>query len=302
MNDNDAIPATARKRSDTGIARNIAVIGHRGRMGAMLVRRLGAAGHKIAGVDRAPRADGRLTLDRDELTSALAGSDHILLAVPVTALPEVLELAAPRLDPRQVLFDIASVKEPALRCMEAHHAGPVVGTHPLFGPHPQPADLRVALVRGRGAGEEECRAVEGLFTDIGCACFRVTAEEHDRNVALIQSLNFASGAAYLALAARSGDSRFFTPSFRRRLESTRSLLTDDAAMFSEFSAANPYFTEILAEYADTLRGITATENDRETPADLIRKRLADLARQTGGIYGDAGQPGAREKPSPAGES
>jgi prephenate dehydrogenase len=275
-----------RTHSGAGTPRTIAVIGHKGRMGAMLAQRLGAAGHAVTGVDRTQRAGNPPALDPDELARALNASDFVLLAVPVTALPEVLNLAAPCLSPEQVLFDIASVKEPALRCMEAHHTGPVVGAHPLFGPHPQPADLRVALVPGRGANEETCRAVERLFTDIGCACFRVTAEEHDRNVGLIQSLNFAADAVYLAQAACSADSRFFTPSFRRRLESARSLLTDDAAMFSEFSAANPYFAEISAEYADTLRRITASENDRETQPDFVRKRLADLARQAAGIYGD----------------
>jgi prephenate dehydrogenase len=273
-----------RKRPRSGISRNIAVIGRQGRMGAMLARRLGIAGHKVAGADRTLRADGSRALDRDKLFAALEASDYVLLAVPITAFPEVLELAAPCLNAGQVLFDIASVKEPALRYMEERHTGPVVGAHPLFGPHPRPADLRVALVRGRGAGEEECGAVEALFTDIGCACFRVTAEEHDRNVGLIQSLNFAGGAAYLARAARSGDRRFLTPSFRRRMESARSLLTDDAGMFSEFSAANPYFTEILAGYVETLRGILAPDGEREPDPDIVRERLAELARQAAGIY------------------
>ncbi|MDR1685659.1 MAG: prephenate dehydrogenase/arogenate dehydrogenase family protein [Desulfovibrio sp.] len=286
MNRNGSISATKRKPSGAGIPRTIAVIGSKGRMGAMLAGRLGAAGHAVTGVDRTQRAPGPPALDPDELAQALGTSDFVLLAVPVTAFPEVLKLAAPCLNPRQVLFDIASIKGTALRCMEARHPGPVVGAHPLFGPQPQPADLRVALVPGRRADEDACRAVEALFTDIGCTCFRVTAEEHDRNVGLIQSLNFAGSAAYLAQAARSADTRFFTPSFRRRMESARALLTDDAAMFGEFSAANPCFAEILTEYADTLRGITACENDRETPTAGIRKRLADLALQAAGIYND----------------
>ncbi|MDR2124950.1 MAG: prephenate dehydrogenase [Desulfovibrio sp.] len=286
MSRNYSAPATPRKRVRADITRTVAVIGGNGRMGVELARRLGAAGHAVSGVDRTQRGAGPPALDPHELASALGASDFVLLAVPITALPGVLELAAPYLKPRQVLFDIASVKEPALRCMEAYHAGPVVGAHPLFGPHARPADLRVALVPGRRADEDACGAVERLFADIGCTCFRVTAEEHDRNVGLIQSLNFACSAAYLAQAARSADSRFFTPSFRRRMESARFPLTEDAAMFGEFSAANPYFTEILTAYADALRGITASENGRETPSDLIRKRLADLARQAAGIYGD----------------
>ncbi|MDR1945822.1 MAG: prephenate dehydrogenase/arogenate dehydrogenase family protein [Desulfovibrio sp.] len=290
------VPRVGRALSDrAGISRNIAVIGHKGRMGAMLAQRLGAAGHRVFGADRELRADGRRVLARDELAAVLGGSAYVLLAVPVTAVSEVLELAAPYLDPGQLLFDIASVKELPLRCMEERHSGPVVGAHPLFGPRPMACELRVALVRGRGAGVEECRAVEDLFTDIGCACFWVTAEEHDRNVGLIQSLNFAGGAAYLALAERIGDRRFFTPSFRRRMESARALLTDDAAMFCDFSAMNPYFTEILAGYAETLRGIAASGGESGPRPDLVRRRLAELARQAAGIY--AGDDPEKSRPA-----
>ncbi|MDR3362421.1 MAG: hypothetical protein LBO64_06240 [Desulfovibrio sp.] len=47
------VPRIGRARSGTaGISRNVAVIGHNGRMGAMLAQRLGSAGHKVFGADR----------------------------------------------------------------------------------------------------------------------------------------------------------------------------------------------------------------------------------------------------------
>ena len=124
--------------------------------------------------------------------------------------------------------------------MEAAHRGPVVGTHPLFGPEPAPDDLAVAVTPGHKADEEHIRLVEGLYAAFGCRVFRTTAGEHDRGAAFVQGLNFISSAAYLAsLAERDDLLPFLTPSFRRRLEGARKLLIDDGDMFQGFTSANP---------------------------------------------------------------
>ena len=82
--------------------------------------------------------------------------------------------------------------------------------------------------------------VEGLYTAFGCRVFRTTAKEHDRGAAFVQGLNFISSAAYLAsLAQREDVLPFLTPSFRRRLEGARKLLTEDGDMFQGFTTANP---------------------------------------------------------------
>ena len=52
-----------------------------------------------------------------------------------------------RMDGKQILADVGSVKTLPIAGMVARYPGPVVGTHPLFGPAPRPADaLRVAVM------------------------------------------------------------------------------------------------------------------------------------------------------------
>ena len=47
-----------------------------------------------------------------------------------------------------ILCDVCSVKVNPLAQMLEAYDGPVVGTHPLFGPEPKPEDpLRVAVMR-----------------------------------------------------------------------------------------------------------------------------------------------------------
>ncbi len=209
---------------------NIALIGDQGRMGRMLRARMERAGLPVYG------ADTPLTPEKAALC---AQGDLVLLCVPIAVLPEVAAHIRPKLDGRQILADIASVKMQPLRQMQAAYAGPVVGTHPLFGPE-MPEGGRVALCPGKSAREEDIMFVETLFERIGCAPFRCTAEEHDEAAAHIQGLNFVTSAAYFAaLAERPEFLPFLTPSFERRKEAARTMLTDDGPLFEALFEANP---------------------------------------------------------------
>ena len=221
-------------------------------MGQMLMRHWREAGHDVRGVDRASENGSAVPPDpsghdetanaiaRSDLAGAASGADAVALCVPAVVLPGLLGDLAPLLAPGQLLFDITSVKMLPMEQMQAAHQGPVVGTHPLFGPNPAPEDLTVAVTPGLRAEEEHIRLVEGLYTVFGCRVFRTTAREHDRGAAFVQGLNFISSAAYLAsLAQREDVLPFLTPSFRRRLEGARKLLSEDGNMFQGFTTANP---------------------------------------------------------------
>lgn len=228
-------------------------------MGAMLERRLNAAGCRVFGIDR-ESADSRtpFVLDPKKLKRVVPLGQIVLLCAPVSGLCDVLAAVAPRMRPDQILTDITSVKTLPMRWMEEAHDGPVVGSHPLFGPDPDPADMRVPLVPGAKAGEEHLALTEGLFHAMGCTTFRTTAEEHDTGAGFAQSLNFALTAAFFALLARQDAARpgglrpFLTPSFKRLMEAARKHLTQDTAMFCEFTAANPCFPDVLEAYKNTL--------------------------------------------------
>jgi prephenate dehydrogenase len=190
--------------------------------------------------------------------SALRQGKIVLLSVPVTAFEEVLRKISPYLQPEQVLMDVTSVKTLPLSLMEKYFLGQVIAAHPLFGPVPNKADMKVALVRGKNAGTDACREAELLFQRMGCATFWTTADEHDRGVAFAQSLNFTVSAAFFcALARQEGIRPFLTPSFKRHLEAARKHLTIDKNMFCEFTAKNPAFKKVLTEYQGILGEVAA---------------------------------------------
>ncbi|MDR3074149.1 MAG: prephenate dehydrogenase/arogenate dehydrogenase family protein, partial [Deltaproteobacteria bacterium] len=180
---------------------SLTLIGGNGRMGLMF-RRAWEDVAPIFSVD--PRTDrrGTLRLRARDIEERVPQSALVLLCVPAPAVREVMEALAPHLAPGQILADICSVKVQPMRWMEERFPGPVVGTHPMFGPENERKDARVALVRGARATDEHAETLAALFRRMGCKPFATTAEAHDRACATSQSLHFILNAAYFATAAR----------------------------------------------------------------------------------------------------
>lgn len=226
--------------------RGIVIVGCRGRMGAMLCRRGRAAGLDMRGVD--------VPLDDAVLAPACADAALAVLCVPAAVFAGVAATVRGHLPATAILADITSVKVQPLRQMEELWPGPVVGTHPLFGPATPDADgLPVTITPGRTAREEDIALVEAFFRALGCATFRATADEHDRAMARIQNMNFITNLAYFALLAGQEDLLpYITPSFRRRLHAAEKMLTEDGSMFTGLFEANPYSHEAVRQYRKML--------------------------------------------------
>lgn len=243
---------------------SVVILGARGRMGQLLLRRwqeAGVPGPEGCGPNgnnlevRGPDARGLdVPLTAQDMAQACAGATVVLCCIPAAALREALHVLIPHMPSDCVLADITSVKVYPMEIMEKLWPGPVVGTHPLFGPSPAPdMELPVTISPGARATEEHVALVEGLFHRLGCRTFRTTAEQHDKAMAAIQGLNFISSLAYFATLAQHEELLpFLTPSFRRRQEAARKLLTEDAALFEGLFEANPYSQKLVRQYRNFL--------------------------------------------------
>uniref|UniRef100_I2PWI7 Prephenate dehydrogenase n=1 Tax=Desulfovibrio sp. U5L TaxID=596152 RepID=I2PWI7_9BACT len=248
----------------------LAVIGARGGMGKLIVQRSRAAGLDVRELDR--------PLTPEKIAPVVAGADLVLVSVPVYATAEVAGLVAGHLDGRQILADVGSVKTLPIAGMVEHYPGPVVGTHPLFGPEPGPGDaLRVAVMDGRpGRDGWATAAVADWCARIGFVPFASTAEEHDRAAAFVQGLNFVTSVAYFAAQAAGGDvQKYLTPSFTRRLVAAEKLITKDASLFAALFEANPYSHEAVRNYRSLLNLAVGGDVDL-----LVRRAEAWWAAKT----------------------
>gem|GEM_PF-6338458 len=172
--------------------KTVAVVGASGEMGRVFVSFCRAAGQEVRELGR--------PLTPQKLEAALAGADLVLLCVPIGAMRETLGAVAPHLTGGQILTDACSVKSVPLEQMLRAYAGPVVGTHPMFGGNlPEKSERRVAVTPGRIDAAAE--RVSAWLAGLGFAPFATTAREHDQSMALIQGLNFVTTVSYLSCTA-----------------------------------------------------------------------------------------------------
>jgi len=220
----------------------MAIVGAKGQMGGLFSKRFRELGCTVAELDR--------PFEDTAIRNALSRSELVLLCVPVTAMKSVLESIMPHMNDTAVLADVGSVKELPLRVMLKAHNGPVVGTHPLFGPAiPEGFTPRVAVMPGREKHAKQAERIAKLFRQASFEPFTTTAAEHDKAMAFIQGLNFTTTAAYLAAAGRfPGIENFVTPSFNRRLEAARKMFTKDSELFETIADANPYLQETARQF------------------------------------------------------
>ena len=227
----------------------VVIVGSGGRMGAMLLQRVESCGIAGCGIDQ--------PLD-DKALGHCADADLALLCVPACCIADVVSRLAPVLPAEAVLADIASVKVQPMKAMMAGWSGPVVGTHPLFGPTPARKETAVAVVPGRG--KQAASNVIELFTAFGFSPFRTTAHAHDKAMAVMQGLNFLSEAAFFGMVGASDKLKpFMTPSFKRRFRAARKLMLDDGELFTGLLGENPYSAGVLRQYRRALSSGSAEE-------------------------------------------
>jgi len=224
--------------------RSLAVVGAGGQMGALFADAARQAGLEVRPLSR--------PLTPERVSAAVRGVDLVLLSVPINKMSQALDAVTPELDPGCILADLCSVKALPLKQMLEAFAGPVVGTHPLFGPViPDGFEPRVAVCQGRD--EAAAQAVSDFLRRLDYAPFFCTAEEHDRALAVVQGLNFTTTVAYLAsLREVDPQGRFLTPSLQRRLDSARKMLTQDREMFRIIAESNPFTQEAVRRFRSLL--------------------------------------------------
>lgn len=231
---------------------SVVVVGCHGRMGSMLVREGAQAGLGMAGVD--------LPLDRLEV---LEQARLVVVCVPAAAFETTLYTVVPHMPADAVLCDITSVKVAPMAQMRNCWPHDIVGTHPLFGPnHGTDTDLPVALVRAATCSDRGYELVAAFCTLLGFRGFATDADTHDRAMARIQNMNFITSLAYFAQTADDELLKdFITPSFRRRLQSARKLLTEDGPMFAGLFDANPYSMQAVRQFSKLLSLASAGDID-----------------------------------------
>jgi prephenate dehydrogenase len=205
--------------------KEITIIGGAGQMGRFFTQQLVAAGHHV-------RPMGRH--DWSNAKAYLATADLVLISVPMQQTVAVIQRAAPYLSPTTAIADVNSIKVPVVEAMLAHHCGPVLGMHPMFGPGLS-SFLAQNVVICPGRNLEAFQWLLDLMGAQGGNLLTCTPEEHDQMMVTVQAIrHFASFGLGVFLAQEGIDLDrsldFSSAPYRLQLNLVSRLFAQDAAL------------------------------------------------------------------------
>lgn len=166
------------------------IVGGGGQMGRLFEKMLTLSGYQVR------------ILEKDDWSRAeeiVADAGMVIVSVPIHITAATIAQLPP-LPADCILVDLASVKAEPLQAMLAAHKGPVLGLHPMFGPDSGSLAKQVVVY----CDGRQPEAYQWFLEQIqvwGARLHRISAVEHDQNMAFIQALrHFATFAYGLHLA------------------------------------------------------------------------------------------------------
>jgi chorismate mutase/prephenate dehydrogenase len=220
---------------------SIGIIGGTQGMGAFIASVLSRAGFTVEtmGLEGGRRAE-----------EVAASNELVILAVPIDITPDVARQIGPHVKPGACLMDVTSLKQKPLAAMlESTPEGvDVVGTHPMFGPHGTDFD-RQKVVLCRGRGETGFGRVKKLYEAFGAETIEASAEEHDKQMALIQVLihekTIVLGSVLERLKADLGRTlQFASPIYRTEMAMIGRMFSQHAELYADILTKNPDATAL----------------------------------------------------------
>lgn len=242
------------------LPRTVAIIGGRGKIGAVLTRLFADLGHRV------------LVSDVDtELRAADAASvaDVTVISVPIDVTEQVIREVGPHVRADALLMDVTSVKEAPVRAMLESTGASVLGTHPMFGPSVHTLQgQRVVLCRGRGDAWADW--VAQTFVARGLVITETTAQQHDRAMSVVQVLNHFQTQVLGLTLARLGvpleeTLRFTSPAYLLELYVAARHFAQESALYGPIEMRNPRAGEVTQAFGDAARELATiiVEGDQE---------------------------------------
>jgi prephenate dehydrogenase len=236
---------------------SIGVIGY-GRFGKLAVRLI-ARSHRVRVYDRRRRYADLPGRARASSLQAVARSDVILLAVPVSALQTTLRAIAPYVRAHAFVADVCAVKEKPLEWMMEilPRSVTVLGTHPLFGPDSVTRTLRglnIVLCPGRVASRDMQRVRKAL-RNIGLHATIMSPAHHDQLIS--QTILLTQYVGRIISAARLPRRPGITPTYDRLLAMVETAECDSEELFRDMWKYNRFSASMEKALGEGKRRVAA---------------------------------------------
>ncbi len=250
---------------------SILIVGGRGEMGAYFCDWFEKAGYPVDTMGRE---------DWGRVGKLCAGKSLVLISVPIDATCRIIQEIGPHLPKHCVLADLTSIKKAPLEAMLAHHRGPVVGLHPLFGPTTSTLDKQI-VVATAGRDDDACQWLLDQFSVWGSIVVPAKAEEHDAIMDIVQTLRHFATFSFGQFLRRkqvnlSRTLEFSSPIYRLELGMVGRLFAQDPKLYSEIIFATPERLRLLKEYIASLnRNLEMVEQGEKQLFNAEFKKVAE---------------------------
>lgn len=223
----------------------IAIIGGKGRMATFLAQQWTwnqCAEHIIA-------------MDKGDTLDKAGEADIIILAVPLSAMNEVIGSLGLVVKKRQLVVDIGSTKGSFVKRLKELQCK-VASVHPLFGNHVQGFQgQNVAIMSDVGTKKDQ-QMLEGLFPHSKISYF--TVKEHDEGMKYSLCLPFILRKIFVKITKTAHVGKLSTPSYRLFEKYAQHIKDDplEAKVVEEILNANQeMIMELIEEIKKSLKTI-----------------------------------------------
>ena len=127
-----------------------------------------------------------------DITEDITDTDVLIISVPIDITCNVIEAVGNRMKDGTLLMDLTSVKrEPVRKMLECTKDNvEILSIHPMFGPTAKSIrNQTVIFIEISGRWGKLCDEIENIFERKGARIVFMSAEEHDRTMAVIQGLS-----------------------------------------------------------------------------------------------------------------
>ena len=233
-----------------------------------------------ASTAKASRVARELGVEPKPVAEAAASAEILLVAVPISKTPQVIESLAVRAQKGSLLADIASVKSDVVERMRKIDAKlELVSLHPLFGPGATTVKGKDFVVVPVKPGKRYAWLKRRLL-GLGARVIEMEVEEHDRTMAIVQCmthfvlLSYLNALKSMKLLRRAKELR--TPMFVSLLELAKSVLAGNPELYGELQVHNKYARVVRSSLLEACRSldIAFAAGDAKGTKTIFKESLA----------------------------
>ncbi len=263
------------------LGKNVTIIGGSGGMGKVFGKLFKKYGFKITlhsrKLDNLRKVANELgVFYENSLENSVKNADIIMISIPISSTPNMIQKIAPLLKKNVLLFDISSLKKVVVKTMEnviKSYPLNCLSLHPMFGPGIEDMKNYVMIVL-RVGGTQDYNALTNELLNIfkleGLITTETTPEIHDKQIALTLGVPHMLNILFLNLLKRSKETlteltKYTGTTFLLQKIFAESIIQREMEMFGEIQMENREFHKVLELLENLIKEYKAIIQSRNKP-------------------------------------